>query len=210
MMMMRRLLFASVVAISAWAQNPAERLPRFEDYPIAAVFKGKPALPVLETPEELKFKAVIGDGVSKGWGVFDGITGKELQGPRPNFAGHYTLVSFGCAELALTGCFGAATVDVKTGRVYRAPSPTADSGFKLPYFGVFAERPERYPLFSFHNIQIVSPLEYRLDSRMLIARICERVILEGSSLVGPKAIGCGAHYYLMGDDGLKLIQRAVE
>jgi hypothetical protein len=138
------------------------------------------------------------------------MTGKELRGPRPNFAGHYTLVSFGCAELALTACFSVAIVDGETGRVYRAPSPTADSGFKLPYFGVIAERPERYPLFSFHNIQIVSPLEYRLDSRLLIARICERSILQQGSVVGPKAVRCGSHYYLMEGDGLKLIQRSVE
>jgi hypothetical protein len=168
------------------------------------------ALPILETDKERKFETEIRDGVSKGWGVFDGITGKELRGPRPNFAGHYTLVSFGCAELALTACFSAAIVDLETGRVYRAPSPTVDSGFKLPYFGMFAERPGRYPLYSFHNIQIVSPLQYGLDSRLVIARICERNFLVGGSIVGPEAVGCGARYYLMDDEGLKLIQRAVE
>jgi hypothetical protein len=93
MMMVLRLLFVSVV-------------PRFEDYPVNEVFRGKPALPILEKPEERKFEGTIGDGVSEGWGV------------------------------------------------YRPPSPAP-------------------------------------------------------SVVGRKAVGCGAHYYLMDVDGSTLIRRIV-
>jgi hypothetical protein len=94
------------------------------------------------------------------------------------------------------------------GRVFRAPSP--ESGIKLPYFGVFAETLAPHPPFSFHNVQAGSPLEYRLNSRLLIAKICERIEVEGGSvpLFHPK--GCGPHYYLIDEDGLNLIYRVVE
>jgi hypothetical protein len=159
------LLLASIVATSAWAQSPVVRPPQFKDYPVRGVFQGKPTLPVLEPPEERKLEVLISDGLSEGWGVFDGETGKEFLRPGPNFAGHYVLVSFGCGEPALTGCFAAAIADARTGRLYRAPFPAPDSGFRLPYFGVFVERPGRYPAFSFHNFPLRSPLAYRLNSR---------------------------------------------
>lgn len=202
MKMMLRLLFASVVAISAWAQNPSERPPRFEDYPVKEVFQGKPALPVLETPEERQYEAVISDGVSKGWGVYNGASGKEFRRPGPNFAGHYILVIFGCGEPTLPACFSAAAVDAKPGRVYRAPS--SGSGLNMPYFGVFAERPGQYPPKSFHRFPLKSPLVYRLNSRLLIADICGGSVVDGR-IVGPNASGCDTQYYLMDEDGLKLI-----
>jgi hypothetical protein len=96
--MKAHLLLAGIVATSTWAQSSGVQPPQFKDYPVAEVFQGKPALPILEAPEERKFEAVIGDGVSKGWGVFDGATGKEFRRPGPNFAGHYILVNFGCGE----------------------------------------------------------------------------------------------------------------
>jgi hypothetical protein len=207
--MMKSLLPLILAGILA-AQSPPGQPPRFEDYPVKEVFRGTLALPVLESPEERKFEALIGDGVSEGWGVFDGATGKEFQRPRPNFAGHYFIVSFGCGEPVLTGCFAAAIVDARTGRVYRAPSQAPGSSFRLPYFGVFLESPARYPAFSFHNFPLKLPWTYQRNSRLLIADICERMVLAGGSVVGPKAEGCGAHYYLMDGDGLKLIQRNVE
>jgi hypothetical protein len=91
-------LILAGVAIPGWAQSPPAQPPRFEDYRVQEVFKGEPALPVLESPEERKFAAVIGDGVSKGWGAFDGVTGKEFRRPGPNFAGAYVIVNFGCAS----------------------------------------------------------------------------------------------------------------
>jgi hypothetical protein len=192
------------------AQNQVERAPEFRDYPAKAMPPEKPMSPILESAEERKFQAVISDGVNKGWGVYDGITGKEQQRPGPNFAGHYILVSFGCGEPALTSCFSTAIMDAETGHVYRAPHPAPDSGFTLPYFGVFAERPGHYPALSFHNTQVSSPLQYRLDSRLLVAQVCERSILVGGSIVGPKAEGCGAHYYLMELDGLRLVFKSTE
>jgi len=42
---------------------------RFEDYPADSVCAGKPAEPVLVTPDERRFRTVVRRGVTKGWGV---------------------------------------------------------------------------------------------------------------------------------------------
>jgi len=204
--MVLRLLFASFAVMSASAQSPAEQPPRFEDFPVKEIFRGKPVPPILETPEERKLEALISDGVSKGWGVFNGETGKELRRAGPNFAGHYVLVSFGCGE-PFGACSGAAIVVAKTGSVYQATAPDPESALHLPYFGVFAEQGGLYPPHSFHNFPLRSHLAYRLNSRLLVADICERMVVEGGSIIDFRAVGCGAHYYLMGGDGLTLIRR---
>jgi hypothetical protein len=197
------LLLGSVLVISAWAQAP----PRFQDYPVKGVFKGVPVLPIFDAPEERRFEAVIRDGVTKGWGVFDGASGKEFQRPGPNFAGHYVLVNFGCG--ASSGdCLGAAIVDAKTGRVYRLPTPDVGVSWR-PYFGVMATSLAPHPLASFHDFSLRSPLAYRLTSRLIITDTCEGVEGSGGSIIIFRAIGCGAHYYRMDDEGLTLIYRIV-
>jgi hypothetical protein len=193
-----------LVPVSAWPQNP-DALPRFEEFLVKEVFVGEPLPPNLKTPDERKFQKVILQGVDKGWGVYDGTTGKEMPGRGANFAGHYILVSFGCGDVTLTDCLMAAIVDAKTGRVYPPPSP--DSG--MSYFGVFAETTTHRPPFSFHNTHTQLPLEYRLNSRLLVAKICEDSDVQGGSVLLFGAKGCGPHYYLMGEDGLSLIHRAV-
>jgi hypothetical protein len=199
---------ACVVVAIARGQNPVERVPRFRDYPVKDEFKGEPTLPVLETPEERKFQDVIRDGVSKGWGVYDGATGREFRRPGPNFAGHYILVNFGCDD-PYSFCLGTAIVDARTGRVYRPPTPQSGVSWR-PYFGVLARWLAPHPPSSFHNFQLKSPLAYRLDSRLLITDTCEGVRTEGGSVLTFPAVGCGAHYYLMDENGLKLIARNVE
>jgi hypothetical protein len=185
--MKAHLLLASIVATSAWAQNPGVQPPQFKDYPVTEVFQGKPVLPILETPDERRFEAVIGDGVSKGWGVFDGATGKEFPRPGPNFAGHYILVNFGCGE-SPGDCLSLAAILRRTGDLARTAPARFVSQFPLK-----------------------SPLAYRLDSRLLITDTCEEVVvtLGPYDLIGPESEGCGAHYYLMDDDGLTLIHRIV-
>jgi len=202
--------------------------PRFQDYPVTAVFKGKPAPPILETPEERKLEAVIGDGVRKGWGVFDGATGKELRRPGPNFAGHYIIVNFGCDDTDYSAtrlptppstlidrprtslCLGAPIVDAKTGHVYRPPAPPLGGAQWRQYFAVFAESLVPHPPASFHNFQLKSPLAYRLNSRLLITDTCEGFEASGGSIIDFRSTGCGAHYYLMDEDGLKLIYRRID
>lgn len=81
--------------------RPAARAPRFEDYPVREVYKG-PVAPVrLDSRRARMFRTRLRE---------DSRTG-------PNFAGHYTVVIWGCG----TGCAQMGVVDSKTGRVYFPP-----------------------------------------------------------------------------------------
>ena len=188
----RSVLLLGALAMSAWAQSPSVPPPRFEDYPVKEIFKGTPARPVLATTEELRFRTVIRQGVTKGWGVVDAATGKEMPRPGPNFAGHYVLITWGCGS----PCLMAAIVDAVTGRVYPMPYDHDRPGHS--YFQV----PWEFP---------ATPLDYRLDSRLLIANICEaEVALHLGAQVGYQSQNCGPHYFLMGNDELTLIHRVLK
>lgn len=82
-------LLVSLTTASVLAQKNGT--PRFEDYPVFDVFSGTPAAPILSTPEEKRYRTMIREGVSKGWGVFR--DGKEQAGP--NFAGHFIAIVWG-------------------------------------------------------------------------------------------------------------------
>lgn len=103
---------------------PAEKTPRFEDYPVADVYRGPVASPLLVRPEERLYRTVIRDGVRKGYGVVDEPSGNTRPGP--NFAGHYVVVQWGCG----TECLQYAIVDAKSGRVFQPPVP----GKHIAYF----------------------------------------------------------------------------
>lgn len=77
---------------------PPKPLPRFEDYRVDDVFKGPPAA-VLTTGSKLArtFRTRLREGAAKG----------------PNFAGRFTLVSWGCGA----SCQDWAVVDARTGQV---------------------------------------------------------------------------------------------
>ncbi len=112
--------------------------------------------------------------------------------PGPNFAGHFVIVRWGCGS----PCLMAAIVDLRTGRVFPPPfhHGPGHSYFQVPW--------------SWPN---EPPLAYRLDSRLLIANICEAdesVRAEGRVEYEPQR--CGAHYFVMGDNGLKLIRKVLE
>ncbi len=75
------------------------KLPRFVDYPVKDSFKGKPAVIDFKNNRQAwRFRTVIREGVNK----------------RANFAGHYTLVYWGCG----TSCQRYAIVNLKNGKVY--------------------------------------------------------------------------------------------
>ena len=103
---------------------PGTLLSRFVEFNVETVFKGKPAAPLLVRPEERRFRTVLREGAKEG----------------ANFAGHYTVVEWGCG----TECWQAAIIDAETGRVY--PSP-------LKGFGYFQS----------------SWLHFQLHSRLLVA-----------------------------------------
>lgn len=73
--------------------------PKFEDYPVKSVFKGKITAPdVGSHPRSKRFRTAIRTKAKAG----------------VNFAGHYSLVAWGCGS----ACTSWAIVDSKTGRVF--------------------------------------------------------------------------------------------
>jgi hypothetical protein len=77
--------------------------PRFEEYPVADTsFAGVPAPADLESaPRAREFRTMLRLGAAEG----------------PNFAGHYTIVTWGCG----TECQEVAVVDARTGAVTFLP-----------------------------------------------------------------------------------------
>src|SRR5689334_16959216 len=92
-------LLIPVICICCSAQAVKRQgTPRYEDYAVAKTYKGKPALPLINNSQARAFRTRLREGAAKG----------------PNFAGHYTIVTWGCG----TGCQQMAVVDAQTGRVY--------------------------------------------------------------------------------------------
>ncbi len=80
--------------------------PRFEDFPVSKNFKGKPARVNLSShPEARRFRTNLREGAKE----------------EPNFAEHYTVISWGCG----TDCQAITVVDAITGNVYFAPFSTS-------------------------------------------------------------------------------------
>ena len=180
---------ASGAAMFAQDRAPTTR---FEDFAIAEAFQGPSVAPVLASFEERRYRTVIRRGVDKGWGAEDGTTGKELAAPGPNFAGHYVIVTWGCGS----PCMMAAIVDLKSGRVFPPPfhHGPGHSYFQVPW--AFPAQPA---------------LAYRLNSRLLIANICEKdTTAQVDRRTGYKGQQCGPHYFEMTNDGLRLIRRVLE
>jgi len=79
----------------------AQEYPSFAQFRVSQVFSGKPATPVLKTPEDRMFRTMIREGAKDG----------------PNFAGHFTIAQWGCGA----GCVSMALIDAAGGRIYRGP-----------------------------------------------------------------------------------------
>ncbi len=80
--------------------------PRFVDYPVREVYKGRIAPVVLDTKRARMFRSRLREDSRRG----------------TNFAGHYTVVFWGCG----TGCAQVAVVDARTGKVYWPPLDYTD------------------------------------------------------------------------------------
>jgi hypothetical protein len=88
--------------------SPAEKLPTFQDFVVRKSFKGKPApVNLASYPGARQFRTNLRKGAPKG----------------PNFAGHYTIVRWGCG----TACQSGAIIDAVNGRVF-FPFPAPSSG----------------------------------------------------------------------------------
>jgi hypothetical protein len=107
-----------------------DELPTFADYPAKGKLTGKPAKAKIRTKEARMYRTAITEGAKEG----------------PNFAGHFTIVQWGCG----TGCLGFAIVDANTGNVFTPPFYV---GFGYDLDTTLRDR---------------ELLEYRLGSRLLI------------------------------------------
>src|SRR5947207_2314439 len=126
-------LLASLVALTEIQGSQQTKSPRFEDFTVAAAerFNGKPAAVKLTSAQARRYRTMIREGAKVG----------------PNFAGHYTLVQWGCGA----GCVQFAVVDAKTGVVY------------MPTFYVGP-----LPLVEGANGEPAEPLQFQLDSKLVI------------------------------------------
>ena len=131
------LMFASLFAMLLVPESNAqdwEHAPKSEDFAVTKFFTGKPAPVVLETKKARLYRTVIREGASEG----------------PNFAGHYTVVAWGCGM----DSFELAVVDAVSGKIFFPPFEcvTLAGGFGLP---LPEGRGLRNPA-------------YRIDSRLLV------------------------------------------
>ena len=90
-------LFLPVGSLSE--QKP---MPRFQDFRVSQIFKGKTASVKLSSPQARMFRTML--SVNAKGGV--------------NFAGHYIVATWGCGS----DCHSLAIIDARTGNVYFTPS----------------------------------------------------------------------------------------
>ena len=105
--------------------------PRFEDFAVTEKFTGKPATVKFVSRDARRYRTVIREGAREG----------------PNFAGHYTIVTWGCGA----GCVQFVIVDAKSGAIY---SPRFYVAPRM-HFDEETQQPDE-------------PLRFRIDSKLLI------------------------------------------
>lgn len=109
-----------------------EHAPQFETYPARTKFKGPAAKPDVKSNSLSRiFRTVIRDGAKAG----------------PNFAGHYTVIFWGCG----TSCTSLAIADAKTGRVFHPKSLQSIDANNVDFDG-----------FDYELVR------FRLDSKLLV------------------------------------------
>ena len=96
----------------------------------------------------------------------------------PNFAGHYTVAEWGCGA----GCVSVVIVDAVNGAVHRGPF--RNLGWELRKYEGIPSNGDQF-----------KQLEYRLDSRLFIARGC------------PEETNCGSYFWEWNGSHFKLLRR---
>jgi hypothetical protein len=100
-------LAGAVIGPGEW-----RRAPRFEDFPISQIYRGVPApVDLRSNPEAPSYRTRLRQGAGKG----------------PNFAGHYTVVGWGCGS----NCESTMIVDALTGRVYDSFGDERGAEFRI-------------------------------------------------------------------------------
>jgi hypothetical protein len=126
---------AFLLAMTCWLipMTAQQNLP-YNRYPVASAYKGVPVSAQPISKEAHGFRTVITEGAKKG----------------PNFAGHYTVVTWGCG----TACAQFAIVDAVTGKVF--DTPFSGVSFGNPQGGFFQQ----------------SGIHYQLNSSLLVIQGC--------------------------------------
>jgi hypothetical protein len=157
-------LFMLVLVSTLCTAQHWEHAPKPEDYLVSESFTGTPRPPVLTTKKAKLYRTVLRQGASQG----------------PNFAGHYTVVAWGCGM----DSFELAVVDAKTGTIHFPPFGclTLAGGFGLP-------TPER--------ASVTNPA-YRTDSKLLVV-----VGVEDSDTATPEARA--AKFYVFDKGQFRLV-----
>lgn len=149
---MYKTLLLFLLAGSVLQAQVTEAPPAFSSYP-AKIFTGRSAKARIATDDDKRYATQL----------------HRLSGQKPNFAGHYSLATWGCGA----SCVMAVAMDDKTGKTVWLP------------FTVCC-----------WNENILDPLEYRRDSRLLI--------VHGSR----NESGMGDYFYEIKDTGFELIKES--
>ena len=89
-------------AYFSYTTKPTLNIPQFKDFPVSETYHGTPApVDLNSSPIGHTFRTVLTAGAKTG----------------PNFAGHYTIVTWGCGST----CQDFAVADAKTGKIYDVP-----------------------------------------------------------------------------------------
>jgi hypothetical protein len=118
---------------SAFSTTKTEPVQRFTDFPVREIYRGKPAPAQPTSRFAHRFRTVIRKGAQEG----------------PNFAGHYTVVIWGCG----TSCAQFAIVDAVTGETYDPPFDGITWGDEKGFLKQYG-------------------LHFRLDSSLFVAQGC--------------------------------------
>ena len=116
---MRIFACTTLIAVAFISSVEAGQSPRFQDFAVTNVFKGKPAAVDLSShPEARMYRTQLRRQAAEG----------------PDFAGHYKIAIWGCGS----SCAAFAIVDSESGRVYFCPelSYVTWTGYEGTNFGL--------------------------------------------------------------------------
>lgn len=173
---------AAKSSVPAYTDDPQETgastTPQFADHPAEGIYTGAPAQVDFTTePSARTFRTRITDAAKDG----------------PNFAGHYTVVTWGCG----TSCQGNAVVDAESGAivVYGIVSSYGLS-YRLDSDLLIVNPKENLPLAAFQNADKYPDEHYPLGT---IPTVSDYYIMGTSSLrfIGQFSVGSGKERFCL-------------